>query len=352
MGRKLKVAAIQMDGTPAPVPGRLSRAADLIAEAANGGARLVVLPELFNTGYGFDEHNYALAEAIDGQTVTWMKAQAALHGIHLAGTLLLVDETDVYNAALLVAPDGRTWRHDKINVILWERAFFREGHHTTFADTDLGKLGLMICSDTLRPDLWEQYAGKVHAMVLMFSPGNTSQAHLVFPDGFRIEYPEFEKVATPADKRSDPGDDVIGQCGAWLHVPAVCAGATGVIRTRLPGLETLLQGSGLSDRASQASDVWLEMGFAMATLVADPDEGFLAQGTTMGDGVVSAEIELADAPPPPQGPQPSFPPLNRDTFNYYVAELMLPLYQEGTRRQWGPHMAYDRRPEQAKRKDE
>lgn len=340
MGRKLKVAAVQMDAVSMPVPQRLGRATDLITEAVNGEAQLVVLPELFNTGYEFHERNYALAEPIDGETITWMKAQAAQHNTHLAGTLLLLDKTDVYNTGLLVAPDGRTWRHDKINIILWERAYFREGHHTTIADTDLGKLGLMICSDTLRPDLWEQYAGKVHAMVLMFSPGYTSRAHLVFPDGFQIGYPEFVKVATPADKRgSNADDDVMMQYGTWLHVPAVCAGATGVIRTKLPGLETLLQGSRLSDRASQATDVWLELGFSMATLVADPDEGFLAQGTMMGDGVVSAEIELADAPPQPQGPQPSLPPPNRDIFDYYVAELMLPLYREGTRRQWGSHMA-------------
>jgi hypothetical protein len=43
MGRKLnklKCAAIQMDCAPAPVPERLSRAADLVAEAADGGAEL------------------------------------------------------------------------------------------------------------------------------------------------------------------------------------------------------------------------------------------------------------------------------------------------------------------------
>jgi predicted amidohydrolase len=342
MGRKLKMAGVQMDGVSVPVPERLGRGADLIAEAVNGGAQLVVLPELFNVGYEFHERNYALAEPIDGETVTWMKAQAARHNIHLAGSLLLLDETDIYNTALLVAPDGRTWRHDKINIILWERAYFREGHHTTIADTDLGKLGLMICADTLRADLLEQYAGQVHAMVLMFSPGYTSQAHLVFPDGFRLAYPEFERVATPADKKgSNPGDEIMAQYGAWLHVPGVGAGATGVIRTRLPELETLLQGSELADRASQAADVWLELGFALATFVTDPDEGFLAQGTMMGDGVVLAEIELADAPPQPQGPQPSFPPLNRDTLNYYVAELMVPLYREGVRRQWGSHMAPD-----------
>ena len=97
-----------------------------------------------------------------------MKDQAVRHNIHLVGSLPLLDETDIYNTALLLAPDGRTWRHDKIHLVLWERAYFRAGDQITIADTELGKLGLMICSDTLRPDLWAQYAGNVH------SPGCTS----------------------------------------------------------------------------------------------------------------------------------------------------------------------------------
>jgi len=180
MERKLKVAVVQMDAVSIPVWKRLSRATNLIAEAVNDEAQLVVLPEMFNTGYGFDERNYALAEPIDGETVTWMKSRTAQHNIHLAGSLLLLDKTDIYNAGLLVAPDGRIWRHDKINITLWERAYSREGHQITIADTDLGKLGLMICSDVLCPDLWVQYAGKVDAMVVMFSPGDTSQANLIF----------------------------------------------------------------------------------------------------------------------------------------------------------------------------
>jgi len=64
----------------------------------------------------------------------------------------------------------------------------------------------------LRLDLWRQYAGQVHAMVLMFSPGHTGRAHLVFPDGSQIAYPEFEKIVTPADRKgSNPGDEVMMQ---------------------------------------------------------------------------------------------------------------------------------------------
>src|SRR5215470_8981607 len=109
--RTIKVAAVQMDAAPAPLSERLSRAADLIAEASNAGAQLVVLQELFNTGYEYSDRNYGLAETMDGETVTWMKAQALQYNIHLTGSLMLLDNEDIYNSALLIAPDGRTWRY-------------------------------------------------------------------------------------------------------------------------------------------------------------------------------------------------------------------------------------------------
>jgi predicted amidohydrolase len=337
MGHKLRVAAVQMDVTQAPVLERLGRASDLIFEAVGAGAQLVVLPELFNSGYEFQERNYALAETIDGQTVTWMREQATRHSIHLVGSLPLVDETDIYIAALLLTPDGRTWRHDKIHLELWERAYFKAGDRITIADTDLGKLGLMICSDTLRPDLWAQHAGNVHAMVLMFSPGGLDTAYLVFPDGFRLKYSEFERAALPADEEYDPDDDD----GLWAQIPwmnvlMVSASEAGVLHTKLPELEVLLRAAKLEDRASQASEVWLEMEIPKATGIWDPKEGFLAQGSAIGDGVVLAEIELADTPPKPKGPQPKLY-VGED----HIAKLVRPLYREGVRRQWGAHMAPD-----------
>jgi predicted amidohydrolase len=176
MSRTLKVAAIQMDAAPAPLRERLDRAADLIAEATSSGAQLVVLPEVFNTGYQYHDQNYALAESIDGETVNWMRLRSAQHGVHLVGTLLLRDEEDIYNSALLVAPDGRMWRYDKHYPFLWERAYFREGRQITIAATDLGKLGMMICWDAAHADLWQRYAGKVDAMVIASCPPKLSSA--------------------------------------------------------------------------------------------------------------------------------------------------------------------------------
>jgi predicted amidohydrolase len=346
MGRKLKVAAIQMDTTSAAVPERLGRATDLIAEAAGAGAQLVVLPELFNTGYEFHDRNYALAEPIDGETVTWMKAQAVQHSIHLAGTLMLLHETDIYNAALLVAPDGCIWCYDKLYVPLWERAYFREGHLITVADTDLGKLGMMICWDEAHPDLWAQYAGRVDAMVIMSCPGDLETADLVFPDGFRAKFLELADPQTAREMlkaRPPAGSNDMREQAAWMRVPVVKASATGVIRTGLPLLERLLAQSPLADRISQASEAQLEARFEPVTQVVDANGAVLVRGTETGDGVTLAEVELPDVTPQPQAPQPK---MHIHPAAYYVSDellppLMIPLYRKGVRRQWGPHMAPD-----------
>lgn len=335
MGQKIKVAAIQMDAVPIPVSERLSRAAQLISEAVDDGAQLVVLPEMFNTGYEFHERNYGLAEPLDGETVTWMKDRAIQHNIHLAGSLLLLDKLDIYNSGLLVAPDGHHWRHDKVNITYWERAYFREGsQQATIAKTELGKVGLMICSDVLHPDLWIKYAGQVDLMVVMFSPGNTSQAELIFPDGYRMAYAEFEGAIKPPYLDTYPGFEVMEKHIAWVSVPVVFAGGTGVVRTGLPGLEDLLRRSPLSGRSEQASDVQLELPFGMATLISDPERGMIVSGTTFGDKIISAEIELADTTPQPLAPKPDVPAFHTNTFEHYIAKQMLPLYRDSIRNRW------------------
>lgn len=214
MSRILVIAAIQMDATPSPTPDRLVRATSLVAEAAASGAELVVLPECYNTGYGYIEHNYRAAEPLDGQTVMWMKAQAQHHNIHLSGTLMLHDGDEVYNSALLFAPDGRMWRYDKRHPYQWERAYFREGHQMMVADTDLGKLGMLICWDSAHANLWEQYSGKVDAVIIPSCPPRIEEAELVFADGQRFQ--SWVKSAHFADQ--DIHDQAV-----WLKVPVVHA---------------------------------------------------------------------------------------------------------------------------------
>src|SRR5690606_2512663 len=99
---------------------------DRVAAAAAGGARLVAFTEMFATGFSMNTHT--TAEPPDGPTVTWLREQAARHGVWVAGSVAVRDQgADLaLNALCLVAPDGALHRYDKIH------PFSYAGEHERF----------------------------------------------------------------------------------------------------------------------------------------------------------------------------------------------------------------------------
>jgi predicted amidohydrolase len=330
MSRKLKIAAVQMEATPAPTADRLARAADLVAEAAASGAELVVLPECYNTGYAYVESSYGAAEALDGQTVIWMKAQAQQHKIHLVGTLMLRDGDEVYNSALLFAPDGRMWRYDKRYPFSWERAYFREGHQLTIADTDLGKFGMMICWDSAHAHLWQEHAGKVDVVIIPSCPPKVNEGELVFPDGKRVQ--SLVNSAHFADH------DIQDQA-AWLKVPVVHSSGSGKFRSPLPLPFVSAMGFLMSRPADwgyipKAASAQLEADYGQHTQIISATGEVVGRVTEQGDGFTLAEVELADAMPKPDAPQPK---MRMPGIVFFITDVFIPawlknVYRRGVQR--------------------
>ena len=72
---------------------------------------LIVLPEMFTTGFSMEAP--ALAEAMDGPTVAWMRASAAAHQAVVTGSVIIEEEGSYYNRLLWVRPDGSLSSYDK-----------------------------------------------------------------------------------------------------------------------------------------------------------------------------------------------------------------------------------------------
>ena len=344
MPRTIKVATVQMDAMPAPVSERLERAEGIVLQAAQAGAQLVVLPELFNTGYAYTEENYKLAEPVDGATSAWMKGTSARLGIHLAGAFLLLDHGDIYDTMLLFSPSGQIWRYDKNYPWAWERAYFRGRRGMTVAQTELGDLGLLICWDLGHRALWKQYAGKADMIVIASCPPDVQSGSYSFPNGEKIDFNDVGPVSSMKDVGSSFFGEMVNQQAKWLGIPVVNSGASGCVQTHIPKAKALVRmlclfTPRLLKLLPKAEHLQMSCEMISSCKVVDAGGSILAQRLpTDGEGFALSEVTLADSKPGPTGPQPH-PPLDRITAgmailnsDVFVPAMMKSIYKDGLKK--------------------
>lgn len=151
----VKVAAVQMNSLPYDKAGNLALAEGLVRQAAEAGAKLVVLPELFNTGYQVADQDYALSEPVPGgETVRWMEELSVRHQLYLVAAIIerSACEGVLYDTCVLTGPEGYVGKYRK--VCLWgaESLRFRSGHEYPVFDLGFARLGMQICYEVGFPE--------------------------------------------------------------------------------------------------------------------------------------------------------------------------------------------------------
>ncbi|MCL4810190.1 MAG: carbon-nitrogen family hydrolase, partial [Thermoanaerobaculia bacterium] len=86
----MKVAILQLDVAWEDVPANHARAARQLEEAAGLGARLVILPEMFATGFSMEARRIAQPEG--GPTESFLRERAAALGLHVLAGVAEVSE--------------------------------------------------------------------------------------------------------------------------------------------------------------------------------------------------------------------------------------------------------------------
>jgi len=129
-----------------------------VEEAIRQDARLIVFPECMNTGYLFDsvEHCRQLAEPVDGVFCQVLAALCRQYQVYIAsGITELGDDGKIYNAGVLFAPSGELICHyQKQFLATHDQNWFEVGvKGNPWVDTELGRLGLLICFDGRIPEI-------------------------------------------------------------------------------------------------------------------------------------------------------------------------------------------------------
>jgi len=114
---------------------------------------LVILPEMFNTG--FSMRAAPLAENMEGDTIRWMKKISKQKNIILAGSIIVEEGGNFYNRLIWMMPNGQFGVYDKRHRFAYggEDEEFAAGNKRLIASVKGWKINLLVCYD-LRFPVW------------------------------------------------------------------------------------------------------------------------------------------------------------------------------------------------------
>ncbi len=156
----LKIALIQADLAWEADDANCDRFREKI-DRVPSGTHLIVLPEMFSTGFSMDARR--LAQPMDGTTVSWMKACSRQTQADVVGSVIICDEDRYYNRLIWAKPDDTLHVYDKKHLFRYagEDAVYSPGIRHLQVKCNGWRIRPFICYD-LRFPVWTRNMGNVY----------------------------------------------------------------------------------------------------------------------------------------------------------------------------------------------
>lgn len=112
---------------------------------------LIVLPEMFTSGFTMSPEN--VAETMQGETITWLKALAKARNCAITGSLVIKENGNFYNRLVFVFPSGEIQFYDKRHLftLAGEDKVYTSGNQKIVVDYLGWKICPLICYDLRFP---------------------------------------------------------------------------------------------------------------------------------------------------------------------------------------------------------
>ena len=155
---KVKMALAQISCTRGEKTENLKKIETNLTDAKRQGADLVIFPELALTGYCVQDQIHSLAETIPGPSTNAVGEMARRVGMYVAFGMPEISDAratrGIYNTAVLIGPEGLVGKYRKMHIPdAAEERHFHPGSEVSVFDTNVGKLGLIICYDVFFPEV-------------------------------------------------------------------------------------------------------------------------------------------------------------------------------------------------------
>ncbi len=169
MSRTVKTAALQFTITLGDIDANLAHVRAELARLAKDGTQLVVLPEMWATGFAYKKLN-ELALRTAG-IVAELADLSRQYGMVIVGSLPEPHDGKVYNCAYVLDNGVLKGKYRKIHLfsLMQEDRFFDGGDSWLLVETSVGKVGVFICYDLRFPELARRLA--VEGAEILVVPG-------------------------------------------------------------------------------------------------------------------------------------------------------------------------------------
>lgn len=151
-----KTAQIQFDPQVGALANNYLKVDSLLKKTKN--ARLVILPELANSGYNFVDRNQAflLASPINKSNYIELLVETAQkQDQFIVSGFLEKDGHELFNTSVFISPKGNISKYRKIHLFMNEKEIFSKGNlGLPIFEIDTFKIGMLICFDYLFPEIW------------------------------------------------------------------------------------------------------------------------------------------------------------------------------------------------------
>ena len=204
--KSYRLAMVQMTVEGGNPDANLTRAEKRIHEAAAAGASIALLPEVMDLGWTHPSARELAYEIPEGKTCKFLRKVANDNNIYVCAGLVEKASDRLYNAAVIIAPDGEVLlKHRKLNELDIAHDLYDQGEGLNVVHTPLGTLGLYICADATAYD-----------NTLSKSLGYMGADVILSPSAWAVP-PDFDNMATPyGDTWRRVYQPVSKQFGLWV----------------------------------------------------------------------------------------------------------------------------------------
>ena len=133
--------------------------------ALRGTTEIVVLPEMFSTGFTMKSRE--LAEPVSGITVRILKELAADFQLALCGSFICSERSNYYNRAFFITPEGEEFYYDKRHLFRMgnEAEYFSSGNNKLIISYRGRNICLLVCYD-LRFPVWSRNVNNEYDLLI------------------------------------------------------------------------------------------------------------------------------------------------------------------------------------------